>query len=99
MIQHTMQEIADFFGCYAAKDSQYAQTCDYLWLFENKPYYTSGVWYFTDDYYKIGKDLISDFDTHDPSVLVEPRKNVDILFCETTAACYTHGIKFGSKED
>ena len=68
MIQHTMQEIADFIGKNVAKDKNGS-----VYVFGSIPHKQSTFW-FGSNYCNI-TDVVSDAAAHDWTVLVEPHHN------------------------
>lgn len=72
MIARTMQEWADFTGCYAAKNKDYDAT---LVLFEREPWLCDTKWTGGGRYARIVDkrgEFLSDIAEHDWRVLVEP---------------------------
>lgn len=71
MTKHTMQEWADFTGCYVAKSRSQSGVC----LYGEKPqlerWFSIKLW--AGEFCAVIKgDLVADFATHDYRVLVEP---------------------------
>ena len=74
MIQHTMQEIADFIGKNVAKDKNGS-----VYVFGSIPHKQSTFW-FGSNYCNI-TDVVSDAAAHDWTVLVEPYKDYTCPNC------------------
>lgn len=75
MKQHTMQEWADWTGCYVAQDNISGDV--YLYKYVPELLRTHGMWEakiinHVCDGYEIDVDFVSDAATHDWAVLVKP---------------------------
>ena len=74
MKQHTLQEIADFLGCFVAY-GRYSS----VFSCPREPRYSEDVHGYVTPYAEcfltIPREIISDFSTHDPRVLVRPTKS------------------------
>lgn len=90
MIKHTMQEIADFTGCYVAQDDISGDV--YLYKYEPELLKSHGMWEakvvnHVCDGYEIDRDFVSDADTHDWTKLVEPRVGCDKAQHNSDGSC------------